>query len=72
MNTVINITDKLLIKQQEIKIAKLRFEVDTHISNAYNLRIENMSLQSQNDRLKDEIVELKKILSEVKVSIVYE
>ncbi len=71
MNTVFNITDKLKIKSLEARLERMRFELDTHITNSFNVKSENFSLMLQIDRLKEENEELKKLLKSLEVDVVY-
>lgn len=71
MDNLINITDKLVIKNLETKIFRLEKQVDLHVKNIDKLKADNFGLIAQNDRLLQEIDELKKLLKSLDVRIVY-
>ena len=71
MENLINITDKLVIKSLETKIFRLQNQVEFHLKNVEKFKTENFSLIAQNDRLLNEIDELKKLLKSLDVGITY-
>lgn len=71
MDNTINITDKLVIKSLEMRVARLEAEIRLHLQNVANLRADSMSYAIQADRLKQENEELKKLLKSLDVGITY-
>lgn len=71
MKQVINITDKLTIRNLEGKILRFNMEIDVHLKTIEHLRTENFRVFAQNSRLKEEIEELKKLLKAVDIGVTY-
>ena len=71
MSQVINITEKLVIKSLETKIFRLKNEVEFHLKNIEKYKEENFRMIAQNDRLKQENEELKKVLKSLDVGVSY-
>ncbi len=71
MGQVINITDKLVINNQDLRIARLKAEIDIHLKNVETYQIENFRLIARCDQLKQENEELKKHLKTLGTEITY-
>ena len=71
MENVVNITDKLIIRNLESRISRMDHEINGLLKEIYALKTERFSEIAKNDRLKQEIDELKKLLKAVDVGITY-
>ena len=71
MENVINITDKLVIKNLETKVFRLQNQIEVHLKHVDKLKADNFGLIAQNDRLLQEINELKKHLKALGINIAY-
>lgn len=68
---VINITDRIQLKNLKYKIDRLQAELSVYEKTITNLRNENQSLFNKNMLLQEENDELKRLLKEFKVDITY-
>lgn len=71
MENIVNITDKLEIRNLKYKISRLEGELDARINVASKLRDENTELFRQKTLLKEENEELKRLLKELQTGITY-
>lgn len=71
MGDVINVTDRLIVRNLNSKIGRLKTEIDIHIKSIEKLRDENSSLYNKTLLLKEENDELKRLLKEFGIDITY-
>lgn len=71
MSEIVNITDKLQLRNLKFKIDRLEAELQVYHNTISTLRNENNSLYNRNLLLKDENEELKQVLKQYQVDITY-
>ncbi len=71
MDNTIDINGILKAKALETRIFRLEGEIRIHLNNIQRLQGDNFGLIAQNDRLKQENDELKKILKTFDVGVIY-
>lgn len=72
MENIINITDKLVIKKLEYKISRLQNQIEKHLIDITECKMDSFNLVIQIDILKQENNELKKLLKALNVDIIYD
>lgn len=71
MENLINITDKLQIRNLENKVFRLQNEIEVHLKTINRLQTENFQLIAESCRHREENQELKKLLKELGAKVVY-
>lgn len=71
MEQVVNITDKIEIRNLKYKIDRLKGELEVYNKTISSLRDENNALFSKNMLLQEENQELKKYLKDLNIDVTY-